>query len=257
MYHHTEHGEPPGLCAQSIALLPAHTQLWGQILYKSHLEICWWYSCGRTHHRQWGGRLQRGGGAVSEVGRGQQPVSKCPEDERDRPGLQGWLPFTLHHRLCGGEHQRQKENLGIHITEHLWWTVNTSHQVREVQESMHFFWRLKWVRIPFSIVTAFSRGTLESILKHRTTPWHHSLSSSDRKTLQRVTRMAVRIIWEDGPSYGTITTLLVDFQLLPSGKRHDSIRAKGLLDSQKVQQVLSTSHKAHKHPSTLNLAQEK
>lgn len=112
MYHHTEHREPPGVCAQSIALLPAHTQLWGQILYKSHLKICWWYSCGRTHHRQWWGRLQRGGGAVSEVVRGQQPVSKCPEDETDRPGLQvwGWLPFTLHHRLCGGEHQRQKKN---------------------------------------------------------------------------------------------------------------------------------------------------
>lgn len=93
-----------------------------------------------------------------------------------------------------------------HIVEHLWWTVNTSHQVREAQERMHFLWRWKWVRIPFSIVTTFNRGTLESILTRRTTPWYHSRSSSDRKNLQRVARMAVRIIWEDSPSYGTLTS---------------------------------------------------
>ncbi len=133
--------------------------------------------------------------------------------------------------------------LGVHITEDLTWTTNTMSLSKKAQQRLHFFRRLKRASLPPPILITFYRGTIESVLTSCITIWYGNCSAADRKTLQRTVNTAAKIIGAPLPSILDIFlarcsskthSIMKDtthpshslFQLLPSGRRYQSIRAR-------------------------------
>ncbi|KAI2645940.1 hypothetical protein H4Q32_025291 [Labeo rohita] len=133
--------------------------------------------------------------------------------------------------------------LGVHITEDLTWTTNTMSLSKKAQQRLHFLRRLKRASLPPPILTTFYRGTIESVLTSCITIWYGNCSAADCKTLQRTMNTAAKIIGAPLPSLldiflaqcsGKATSIVKDsthpshhlFQLLPSGRRYRSIRAR-------------------------------
>ncbi len=133
--------------------------------------------------------------------------------------------------------------LGVHITEDLTWTTNTMSLSKKAQQRLHFLRRLKRASLPPPILTTFYRGTIESVLTSCITVWYGNCSAADRKTLQRTVNTAAKIIGAPLPSILDIflarcssktNSIVKDpthpshslFQLLPSGRRYRSIRAR-------------------------------
>ena len=54
--------------------------------------------------------------------------------------------------------------LGVHITDHLPWSVNTVSLVKRAQQCLHFLHRMRRAHLPPPILTTFYRSTIESIL---------------------------------------------------------------------------------------------
>ncbi len=133
--------------------------------------------------------------------------------------------------------------LGVHITEDLTWTTNTKSISKKAQQHLHFLRRLKRASLPPPILTTFYRGTIESVLTSCITVWYGNCCAADRKTLQRTVNTAAKIIGAPLPSILDIfltrcsskaKSIVEDpthpshslFQLLPSGRRYRSIRAR-------------------------------
>ncbi len=131
----------------------------------------------------------------------------------------------------------------VHITEDLTWTTNTMSLSKKAQQRLHFLRRLKRASLPPPILTTFYRGTIESVLTSCITVWYGNCSAADRKTLQRTVNTAAKIIGAPLPSILDIflarcssktNSIVKDpthpshslFQLLPSGRRYRSIRAR-------------------------------
>ncbi len=136
--------------------------------------------------------------------------------------------------------------LGVHITEDLTWTTNTMSLSKKAQQRLHFLRRLKRASLPPPILTTFYRGTIESVLTSCITVWYGNCSAADRKTLQRTVNTAAKIIGAPLPSILDIflarcssktNSIVKDptqpshslFQLLPSGRRYRSIRARSAI----------------------------
>ncbi len=155
--------------------------------------------------------------------------------------------------------------LGVHITEDLTWTTNTKSISKKAQQRLHFLRRLKRASLPPPILTTFYRGTIESVLTSCITVWYGNCCAADRKTLQRTVNTAAKIIGAPLPSILDIfltrcsskaKSIVEDpthpshslFQLLPSGRRYQSIRARSarLLNSFFPQAVraLNSNHTA-------------
>ncbi len=155
--------------------------------------------------------------------------------------------------------------LGVHITEDLTWTTNTKSISKKAQQRLHFLRRLKRASLPPPILTTFYRGTIESVLTSCITVWYGNCCAADRKTLQRTVNTAAKIIGAPLPSILDIfltrcsskaKSIVEDpthpshslFQLLPSGRRYRSIRARSarLLNSFFPQAVraLNSNHTA-------------
>uniref|UniRef100_A0A9J8CRL9 Alkylated DNA repair protein AlkB homologue 8 N-terminal domain-containing protein n=1 Tax=Cyprinus carpio carpio TaxID=630221 RepID=A0A9J8CRL9_CYPCA len=133
--------------------------------------------------------------------------------------------------------------LGVHITEDLSWTDNTTALAKKSQQRLCFLCKLRRARAPPPIMYTFYRGTIESILTSCITVWYGACNASCQKTLQRIVRAAEKIIGVSLPSlqdiYGirlTRKALCIAgdpthpshnfFSLLPSGRRLQSLQAR-------------------------------
>ncbi len=189
----------------------------------------------------------------------------------------GGTPLTIPHWPSTVERVSSTKFLGVHITEDLTWTTNTMSLSKKAQQRLHFLRRLKRASLPPPILTTFYRGTIESVLTSCITVWYGNCSAADRKTLQRTVNMAEKIIGAPLPSILDIflaqcssktNSIVKDpthpshslFQLLPSGRRYRSIRARSarLLNSffPKAVRALNPNHpapplKPHAHPYLL------
>ncbi len=150
--------------------------------------------------------------------------------------------------------------LGVHITEDLTWTTNTMSLSKKAQQRLHFLRQLKRASLLPPILTTFYRGTIESVLTSCITVWYGNCSAADRKTLQRTVNTAAKIISAPLPSildiFLTCNSIVKDsthpshslFQLLPSGRRFRSIRARSarLLNSffHQAVRTLNSNHLA-------------
>ncbi len=135
--------------------------------------------------------------------------------------------------------------LGVHITEDLTWTTNITSLDKKGQQRLHFLRWLKRASLPPPILTTFYRGTIESVLTTCITVWYGNCSAADRKTLQQTVNTAAKNIGAPLPSILDIflarcssktNSIVKDpihpshnlFQLLPSGRRYWSIKARSV-----------------------------
>ncbi len=146
-----------------------------------------------------------------------------------------------------------------------------------MQQHLRFLRRLKRASLPPPILTTFYRGTIESVLTSCITVWYGNCSAADRKTLQLTVNTAAKIIGAHLPSILDIFLLRCFskansikknlthpshslFQLLPSGRRFRSIRARSsrLLNSFSPQAVraLNSTHPPSLKPHTNPLPPE-
>ncbi len=180
----------------------------------------------------------------------------------------GGTPLTTPHWPSTARLWRESAALnswGVHITEDLTWTTNTMSLSKKAQQCLQFLRRLKTASLPPPILTTFYRGTIESVLTSCIIVWYGNCSAADRKTLQRTVNTAAKINGAPLPSILDIflarcssktNSIVKDpthpshslFQLLPSGRRYRSIRARSarLLNSFFPQAVraLNSYHRA-------------
>ncbi|KAI4878453.1 hypothetical protein NFI96_000505 [Prochilodus magdalenae] len=140
--------------------------------------------------------------------------------------------------ISGAEVERVEKVkfLGVHITNHLTWSSNTSCLCMRAQQRLYFLRKLKQAQLPQKLLVNFYRSTIESILSHCMIVWYSSCTVSERKDLHRVVKVAGRIIGTDLPSLDSVHTSRLKkkassvsrdathpghclFDLLPSGKR--------------------------------------
>ncbi len=68
--------------------------------------------------------------------------------------------------------KKNNRNMGVHITEDLTWTTNTTSLSKKAQQRLHFLHWLKRASLPPPILNTFYRGTIESVLTSCITVWY-------------------------------------------------------------------------------------
>ena len=133
--------------------------------------------------------------------------------------------------------------LGVHISDDLSWTLNTSTLVKKSHQRLFFLRRLKKAHLSPQILVNFYRCTIESILTNCISVWYGSCSVADRKSLQRVVKTAQRITGSTLPTIEAVQrkrclrrarSIAKDsshpshrlFALLPSGRRYRVLRSR-------------------------------
>ncbi|KAL0154309.1 hypothetical protein M9458_050422 [Cirrhinus mrigala] len=189
-----------------------------------------------THYREEVAQLAKWCGANNlslNVSKTKEVVMDFRRNSVDHP------PLTIYSSAV--ERVSSTKFLGVHITENLSWTTNVTSLNKKGQQCLHFLHQLKRTSLPPPILTTFYRGTIESVLTSCITVWYGNCSVADRKTLQRTVNTAAKIIGAPLPSILDIflarcSSIIKDpthpshnlFQLLPSGKRYRSIKARSV-----------------------------
>lgn len=62
------------------------------------------------------------------------------------------------------ERVKNSKCLGVHVTQDLFWTLNTTCRAKKALQHLHFMWRLKRAPSPLLILIMFYKGTLQSVL---------------------------------------------------------------------------------------------
>ncbi|KAL0147043.1 hypothetical protein M9458_057567 [Cirrhinus mrigala] len=193
-----------------------------------------------THYREEVAQLAKWCGANNlslNVSKTKEVVMDFRRNSVDHP------PLTIDSSTV--ERVSSTKFLGVHITENLTWTTNVTSLNKKGQQRLHFLRRLKRASLPPTILTTFYRGTIESVLTSCITVWYGNCSAADRKTLQRTVNTAAKIIGAPLPSILDIflarcsskaSSIVKDpthtshnlLQLLPSGRRYRSIKARSV-----------------------------
>ena len=133
--------------------------------------------------------------------------------------------------------------LGVHISDDLTWTLNTTYVLKRAQQRLYFLRRLRKFGMSPRILSNFYSCIIESILTSCITVWYGSTTVKDRKRLQRVVKTATKITKMAQPSLQSIYNLRVHrraasiikdpthpqhglFTLLPSGRRYRSVKCR-------------------------------
>ena len=148
--------------------------------------------------------------------------------------------------------------LGIHISEDLFWSHNTQHIARKLQQWLYFLRNLKKFVLSTKLLSKFYKCTVGSTLTNSITVWFGNCKVQERKALQRVIKTAQYICGAAFPSlqdiYNTRVTKRAHnitkdtthpqhtlFTLLPYGRRYRSVKGR---TTRFKKQFLSTGHQA-------------
>ncbi|KAI4896237.1 hypothetical protein NFI96_023343 [Prochilodus magdalenae] len=101
--------------------------------------------------------------------------------------------------------------LGVHISDDLTWTLNTTYVLKRAQQRLYFLRRLRKFGMSPRILSNFYSCIIESILTSCITVWYGSTTVKDRKRLQRVVKTATKItkMAREDPSLQSIYNLRV------------------------------------------------
>ena len=80
--------------------------------------------------------------------------------------------------------------LGVHITENLSWSLNSSSLVKKAHQRLHFLRTLKKAKLCRRILSDFYRCTTESMLTNCLSVWYGNCNAADHKSLKRVVNSA-------------------------------------------------------------------
>ena len=138
----------------------------------------------------------------------QQPPAECQQDKGDCCQLPERSSPTPATDIDGAAVERVSSTkfLGVHISDDLSWTTNTASLAKKAQQRLYFLRKLRHASAPPAIMTAFYRGTIESIITSCITVWGGSCTENNRKALQRIVKSAGKIIKAPLPSLQDIYT---------------------------------------------------
>ncbi|KAI3358424.1 hypothetical protein L3Q82_014857, partial [Scortum barcoo] len=91
--------------------------------------------------------------------------------------------------------------LGVHISDDLTWSKNTSCLIRKAHQRLYFLRRLRRAGMGSSVLTSFYRCVVESVLSSCIIVWHGSCSAAEKKALQRVVKAAQRTVGRSLPHH--------------------------------------------------------
>ena len=131
--------------------------------------------------------------------------------------------------------------LGIHLTNDLNWNSNVMHCIKKAQKCIFYLRRLRSFHLSSDLLVKFYRAVIESVLTQSITVWYGSTTAADRRALERVVKLAARIIGRDLTPISEIYRSRVEnkacaiindefhpanelFELLRSGKRYRVIK---------------------------------
>lgn len=72
--------------------------------------------------------------------------------------------------------------LGIHISNNLSWSTNTTDAVKRAQQHLHFLHVLKKYNPNCKLMLTFYCSTIESIITYSLTAWYAGCSAADKKS---------------------------------------------------------------------------
>lgn len=133
--------------------------------------------------------------------------------------------------------------LGVHLRDDLTWNTNTTATIKKAQQRLYFLRVLRANHLPQSLLVAFYRSSIESILTYCLCVWYSSCTAADRRALQRVVSTAQKITSCPLPSLEELFScrclkkakqIIRDpyhtghklFELLPSGRRYRALGTK-------------------------------
>ena len=90
--------------------------------------------------------------------------------------------------------------LGSTITNTLKWDIHISIVVKKAQQRLYFLRQLKKFGVGQRVLIHFYRAIIESVLTFSITVWYGNASQRDRESLDRIVRIAVKIIGCELPS---------------------------------------------------------
>ncbi|KAI3365725.1 hypothetical protein L3Q82_000691 [Scortum barcoo] len=96
--------------------------------------------------------------------------------------------------------------LGVHISDDLTWSKNTSCLIRKAHQRLYFLRRLRRAGLGSSVLTSFYRCVVESVLSSCIIVWHGSCSAAEKKALQRVVKAAQRTVGRSLPTTTDMTS---------------------------------------------------
>lgn len=83
--------------------------------------------------------------------------------------------------------------LGMHISNDLSWSANTSAVIKKAQQRLHFLRVLRKNNLESKLLMSFYRSTIESVLMYCISTWYASCTASDKRNLQRIINTAQKI----------------------------------------------------------------
>lgn len=133
-------------------------------------------------------------------------VEKTKEMVVDYRRIRSTPPPPLSFRGADVEVVSSFKCLGVHITNRLMWSKNTSCLVKKAHQRLFFLRRLRQAGLNISVLAAFYRCAVKSVLTSCITVWHGSCSAADRKAVQRVVKPAQRIASSSLPAVKASTS---------------------------------------------------
>ena len=114
----------------------------------------------------------------------------------------------IHNPICINEEEVEKVTsfkfLGVHISERLTWTTNTSTLVKKANKRLFFLRKLAKLHLSPPVLLSFYRCAIESILCTGISIWHSSCTAKERNSVQRVVNISQRIIKDSLPSIKSV-----------------------------------------------------
>ncbi len=90
--------------------------------------------------------------------------------------------------------------IGVNISEDLAWTAHIQTHVKKARQRLYHLRQLRKFRVSPAILKTFYSGAIESVLTQCISVWYGKSSNQDCKALQRVVRLAERILGSALPS---------------------------------------------------------
>ena len=133
--------------------------------------------------------------------------------------------------------------LGTYISNDLKWEENTNNLTKKAHKRLYLLRQLNKFKLKKNLLVNFYRAAIESIITFSITVWYGNIEAKQKKKLSKIIKTSEKIIGAHLPSLENTylernkkktKSILLDslhpantfFQLMPSGRRYRSIKAK-------------------------------
>ena len=106
--------------------------------------------------------------------------------------------------------------LGVWVNDDLSWNSNTTSVIGKAQQRLYYLRKLKQEGLPNNLLVNFYHCAVESVLTYCATVWFCSCTKAEQEALERVVKVASKIIGSPLPSISSV----VKFSLPTPLRKH-------------------------------------